>query len=219
MTRVDDVIAALQALGDPAVIEGRSRYAIRATVTFGVSLPKIRDLARKLGRDQNLAEQLWCTEIHEARLLASLVGDPKVISSATMDLWVSEFESWDVCDACTSNLFDRAPVVWQKLEQWAAGEGEFVRRAAFATLAALAVHNKKAPDSQILATLPLIEQYSFDDRNFVKKAVSWSLRSIGKRNPELREAAIACAGRIQLQGSRAARWIASDVLRELTVRA
>lgn len=219
MTRVDDIIAALQALGDRSVVEGRSHYAIRATVSFGVSLPKIRELAKIVGRDQSLAEQLWATEIHEARLLASLVGDPKIISANTMDGWIRDFESWDVCDACTSNLFDRTPFAWQKLGQWAAGEGEFVRRAAFATLAALAAHNKKAPDSQFLDTLPLIERYAFDDRHFVKKAVSWALRSMGKRNAGLREAAIASAGRIQLQDSRAARWIASDVLRELTARA
>jgi 3-methyladenine DNA glycosylase AlkD len=191
------------------------RFGIRPQRSIGLSTPQLRTIARKTGRNQALAEALWDTGIHDARILASLVGDPLAITRTTMDRWSRDFASWDVCDACCCNLFDRSPHSWSQIRKWAAKRHEFVRRAAFATIAALAVHDKAADDRVFLDALPLIEKYAFDDRNFVKKAVNWALRNIGKRNEKLRPAAIACAERIREQGTSPARWIAADALREL----
>jgi 3-methyladenine DNA glycosylase AlkD len=178
------------------------------------TVPKIREIAKRAGISQPLAEQLWQTATHSARILATMVGDPQRITRATMNRWARDFDSWDICDS-GCYLFDRTPHAWQMIPKWAANKGEFVRRAAFATIAAIAVHDKKAPDRIFLAALPLLEKYAFDDRNFVRKGVNWALRNIGKRNPALGAAAIACAERIRAQNSRAARWIAADALREL----
>lgn len=202
-----------------ATIEGMKRFGIQAERAIGLSVPQLRMIARGFGRDQALAEALWETDIHEARILASLVGDPDAITRATMDRWARAFLSWDVCDACCCNLFDKSPHAWWQIRKWATRRGEFVRRAAFSTIAALAVHDKTADDRVFLDALPLIEKYAFDDRNFVKKAVNWALRNIGKRSDELLPEAIACAERVKRQGTRPARWIASDALRELKGRA
>jgi len=202
-----------------AKIEGMERFGIRPERPIGLNTPQIRTIARKTGRNQVLAEALWETDIHDARILAALVGDPHVITRTTMDKWVRDFASWDVCDACCCNLFDRAPLAWSQIRKWAVKRGEFVRRAAFATIAALAVHDKAAEDQVFLDALTLIEQYAFDDRNFVKKGVNWALRNIGKRNERLRPEAIACAERIRAQGTPSARWIAADALREFKAKA
>jgi 3-methyladenine DNA glycosylase AlkD len=182
------------------------------------NVPTIRRIARTVGRDQALAEELWATADDSARTLASLVGDPTAITRATMDRWAADFDSWYVCDACCCNLFDRTPWAWPKIRKWAKDDREFVRRAAFATIAALAVHDKAAADEVFLEALPLIEQYAFDGRNFVRKSVNWALRQIGKRNAALLSAAIACAERVRAQGISSARWIAADALRELRAR-
>jgi len=202
-----------------ARIEGMERFGIRPKRALGLNTPQLRAIARGLRPNQPLAEALWETGIHDARILASLVGDPAAITRSTMDRWVRDFASWDVCDACGCNLFDKSPYAWSQIRKWAKRNDEYVRRAAFATIAALAVHDKAAEDRVFLDALPLIEQYAFDDRNFVKKAVNWALRNIGKRNSELRVAAIACAGRVRAQGTSPARWIAADALRELRARA
>jgi 3-methyladenine DNA glycosylase AlkD len=186
---------------------------LRACEDFTV--PRIRKIARAIGRDQPLAEQLWDSGVPGSRVLASFVGDPKVITRATMDRWADGFDSWWICDACCYDLFDRTPWAWPKIRKWAKDEREFVRRAAFATIAAIAKHDKEAPDEVFLDALPLIEAYAFDGRNFVRKGVNWALRNIGKRNASLRPAAIACAERIRAQGTKSARWIAADALREL----
>jgi 3-methyladenine DNA glycosylase AlkD len=180
-----------------------------------LSVPQLRAIARRVGRDQTLAEQLWETGIPDARVLAGLVGDPRVITRSTMDRWARDFNSWDVCDGCCGSLFDRTPYAWQKIHKWAKDKREFVRRAAFTTLASIAVHDKTADDRLFLDALDLVEQYAFDDRNFVRKAVNWALRNIGKRNSRLLPAAISCAERIRQQDTKAARWIAADALREL----
>ncbi len=215
---VDEILREMHALANPAVREGMARFGADPTSALGLSVPQIRAIGRRAGRSQPLAEELWATGIHEARILASLVGDPLAITRTAMDRWTRDFISWDVCDACCGNLFDRTPFAWQKISQWAAARPEFVRRAAFSTLAALAVHDKTAQDEPFLNSLTLIEQYAFDDRNFVRKAVNWALRNIGKRNARLRPAAIACAERIRAQDSRAARWIAADALREFRLK-
>jgi 3-methyladenine DNA glycosylase AlkD len=198
-----------------AIVEGMKRFGIRPVRALGLNTPQLRTIARASGRNQALAKALWQTGIHDARILASLVGDPLTITRTTMDNWVRDFASWDICDACCCNLFDRSPHAWSQIRKWAAKRDEFVRRAAFATIAGLAVHDKAADDLVFIGALPLIEKYAFDDRNFVKKAVNWALRNIGKRNETLRPQAIACAERVRAQGTRSARWIAADALREL----
>jgi 3-methyladenine DNA glycosylase AlkD len=212
------ILAEMRALAEPAKREGMERFGIDATAALGLNVPQVRAIARKVGKNQPLAEELWATGIHEARWLAAMVGDPKTITRSTMDRWARDFNSWDVCDACCCDLFDRTPHAWAKLPKWAASKREYVRRAAFSTLAALAVHNKGAPDQLFLDALPLIETYSFDNRNFVRKAVNWALRNIGKRNARLLPAAIACAERIRAQGTKSARWIAADALREFRLK-
>jgi 3-methyladenine DNA glycosylase AlkD len=212
---LEAILDEMRSLGNPNASREMARFGIHATNVIGLSVPQIRAIARRVGSDQELAGQLWATGIHDARILASLVGDPRKITRTTMDRWTGDFASWDICDACCCNLFDRTPYRWQKVRKWARNEGEFVRRAAFATLAGLAVHDKAAEDRLFLDALPLIEKYAFDDRNFVRKSVNWALRNIGKRNATLRPPAIACAQRIRAQGTRAARWIAADALREL----
>jgi 3-methyladenine DNA glycosylase AlkD len=210
-----EIIAEMRELANPGNLEGMARFGIDTTAALGLTVPQIRAISRRAGRSQTLAEELWASGIHEARWLASLVADPQTITASTMDRWTRDFDSWDVCDACCCNLFDRTPHAWAKIPGWAADKREFVRRAAFSTIAALAVHDKAAPDRVFLGALPLIEKYAFDDRNFVRKAVNWALRNIGKRNARLLPAAIACAERIRDQGFKSARWIASDALREL----
>lgn len=208
----------MRALADPANRAGMARFGIDASAALGLTIPQIRALARRAGKSQPLAEELWATGIHEARILASMVGDPHAISRSTMDRWARDFNSWDVCDSCCCNLFDRTPHAWAKIEKWAGNSREYVRRAAFATLAGISVHDKTAEDQLFIDALTLIEIYAFDDRNFVRKAVNWALRNIGKRNARLLPAAIACAGRIRAQGSRPARWIAADALREFRLK-
>ena len=193
---------------------GMARVGIEpAGELIGLSVPQIRLIARRTSRSQQVAEQLWDTGIHDARILASLVADPGTITPETMTLWAQQADSWDICDACCCNLFDRTPHAWRLIRQWAPDDREFVRRAAFATVAAIAVHDKKAPDTVFLGALRLIEKFAFDDRNFARKGINWALRSIGKRNPTLRTAAIACAERVCAQNTKASRWIGSDVQR------
>ncbi len=205
-----------------AVIEGMHRFDLRPVRPIGLNTPQLRTIAKGIirtnGLDQALAEELWQTGIHDARVLASFIGDPAEITRSTMDKWTRDFASWGICDACCYGLFDRSPHAWKQILKWAAGPGEFVRRAAFATIAGIAMHDKKAADRVFLDALPLIEKYAFDDRNFVRKGVNWALRNIGKRNSSLRVAAMECAERVRAQGTPAARWIAADALRELRAR-
>jgi 3-methyladenine DNA glycosylase AlkD len=182
------------------------------------TVPELRRLARKAGRDQSLAEQLWDANTPSSRVLASMIGEPAKISRATMDRWAADFDSWWLCDSCSYDLFDRTPHAWPKIRKYAKDEREFVRRAAFAMIAGITIHDKAAPDEVFLEALPLIEAYAYDGRNFVRKGVNWALRNIGKRNPALRLAAMDCARRAHAQGTSSAKWIASDALRELKNR-
>jgi 3-methyladenine DNA glycosylase AlkD len=206
----------MRALADPARLAGMARFGIHTENALGLSVPQIRSIAKGLGKDQELAEELWDTGVHDVRILASQVGDPQRISRSTMDRWARDFTSWDLCDACCCDLFDRTPCAWDKIRKWARSDREFVRRAGFATLAYIALHDKKAPDQPFPEALPLVEQYAFDNRNFVRKAVNRALRNIGKRNAALLQAALECAGRVRAQNTPAARWIASDAIRELS---
>jgi 3-methyladenine DNA glycosylase AlkD len=210
-----EILAELESLGDPANVAGMARYGINPVNTLGVSVPRLRALAKRIGRDHALAAELWATGVHEARSLAGLVDDPALVTAGQMERWVKEFDSWDICDGVCSNLFDKTPFAYAKAVAWSARSAEYVKRAGFVLMAALAVHDKKAPDERFRNFLPLIERESTDERNFVKKAVNWALRQIGKRNSALHGRAVAAAKRIRSIDSRSARWIAADALREL----
>jgi 3-methyladenine DNA glycosylase AlkD len=193
-----------------------ARFGIRTDRALGgIGLPRIRAMAKGLRPDHALALALWGTHVHEARLMAAFVDDPAVVTVQQMDAWAREFDSWDLCDTCCTNLFDRTLHAVNRIEAWAGAEPEFVKRSAYATIAGLAVHDKAAGDELFVGFLPLIEQEAWDDRNYVRKGVNWALRQIGKRNHALNGVAIACAERIRDQGTRSARWIANDALREL----
>lgn len=213
----DEVMARLRALANADNVAGMARYGIRPkTEVLGISVYTVREIAREIGRDHALARQLWDSGVHEARLLAGMIADPAQLMPAEMDRWAATFDSWDIVDQTTSNLFDKTPHAYQKVHEWAAREEEFVKRAGYVMMAALAVHDKDAPDSAFEAFFPVIVAGATDERNFVKKAVNWALRNIGKRNQALNRAAIALAHEIQTIPAKPARWIASDALRELT---
>ena len=214
--RTHDVIERLKALANPDNVAGMVRFGINATSAYGISAPVLHRMAREIGKDHELAQELWDSEIHEARKLAPLIDVPKLVTEDQMERWVSEFDSWDICDDCCGNLFDKTPFAYEKAVEWSGRPEEYVKRAAFALMAYLAVHDKKASDNRFLDFLPLIKRESTDDRNFVRKAVNWALRQIGKRNLALNAAAIETAQAIRAFDSRAARWIAADALRELT---
>ncbi|OGO08524.1 MAG: DNA alkylation repair protein, partial [Chloroflexi bacterium RBG_13_60_13] len=205
----------LKAKARPDQLEGMARYGISVERRLGVSIPELRKLARELGQDHRLALELWRTGIADARILASMVDDPAKLTEAQMEEWVKDFDSWDVCDQVCDNLFEKAPFVWKKIADWSAREEEFVKRASFALIACLAWHDKKAADARFIELFPLIVRGATDGRNYVKKAVNWALRNIGKRNPRLNRESITVAREIQRLDSKAARWIASDAIREL----
>jgi len=218
-SRLAAALALLHQNARPEELEGMARFGIAGDNRLGLSMPAIRRIARTLGHDHALALALWDTGIPEAHIVAGLVAEPARLTSRQMDAWAKGFASWDVCDQVCGSAFRASPLAWRKVAAWATRNDEFVRRAAFALLATLAVHDRQAGDEDFVAALPLIEAAASDERNFVKKAVNWALRNIGKRNPALNAAAIAAAQRIRQQGSRPARWIAADALRELTSEA
>lgn len=201
---------------NPANVEGMARFGINRENTLGVSIPILRKMAAEIGADHTIAQELWHSGIHEARILASMIDDPSEVSETQMEKWARDFDSWDVCDQCCSNLFDKTRHAHRKAAEWSSRQEEFVKRAGFALMAALAVHDKQARNDQFERYFPIIERESDDDRNFVKKAVNWALRQIGKRNMSLNQKAIAAARQIQSRQSKAARWIAADALKELT---
>jgi len=209
------VIDRLRSLGDPKAVEGMTRFGIQSSNSFGVSVPQLRTLAREVGRDHMLAMKLWETGLHDARLLATMVDDPRKVTLEQMDKWVRDFDSWDVVDGSCGNLFDKTPFAVAKAKQWCKREEEFVKRAGFVMMAELAVHDKEAKDKVFLDFLPLIVGGASDKRNFVKKAVNWALRQIGKRNMKLNKAAVSTGRRIRKIDSGAAKWVAADALREL----
>jgi len=193
-----------------------ARFGINPRRTYGVPIPVLRRMAQELGKSHSLALELWESGIHEARILASMIDVPDKVANNQMQKWVKDFDSWDVCDQCCSNLFDKTKTAYQKASEWSSRREEFAKRAGFALMAALAVHDEEAPNAKFLKLLKAIKREANDDRNFVRKAVNWALRQIGKRNLELNGAAIRTAKEIQKMESKSARWIASDALRELT---
>lgn len=216
MAECDEILDRLRSLGDPRNVEGMARYGIRTKKAFGVSAPQLRQLAKELRKDHDLADLLWRTGVHDARILAALIDDPALVTTKQMDRWAEDFDTWAVCDSACGSLFDKTPYAWDKAVEWIEREEEYVRRAGFVLMAALAVHDKKAPNERFEAFLSLIESHATDERNFVKKAVNWALRQIGKRNLYLNGLAIRAGERIRRIDSKAARWIAADALRELT---
>ena len=215
----NDIIPKLKYLSDPEAVKGMARFGINPENTYGVSIPNLRKIAKETGKDHTLAQQLWASGVHEARILASMIEEPEMVTNAQLESWVKDLDSWDVCDQCCSNLFDKTQFAHQKAEAWSKREEEFVKRAGFALMAVLAVHDKKATDEEFLKFLPIIKRESTDDRNLVKKAVNWALRQIGKRNLNLNGMAIKIIREIQQIDSKSARWIASDAIRELTSEA
>lgn len=209
------VIKKLRDEADPKNVEGMARFGINPENTLGVSMPFLRSMAKEIGKDHLLAEKLWDSKIHEARILAALIDDPKMVTNKQAEKWVNEFDSWDVCDQTCMNLFDKTPFAYQKALKWAKEKKEFVRRAGFALMATLSVHDKEANDKQFIRFFPLIKRFSTDERNFVRKANNWALRQIGKRNPALNRKAIRLAEEIKKINSKSARWIAGDAIREL----
>lgn len=199
-------------------VEGMARFGINPKNALGVNIPVLRKLARQIGKNHKLAGELWDSKIHEARILAALIDDPTLVTGKQMDDWVNNFDSWDVCDQVCMNLFDKMPFAHKKALAWPKNKKEFVKRAGFALMAALASHDKKSDDSNFLKFFPAIKRESVDERNFVRKAVNWALRGIGKRNKNLNKRALTLAKEIFKIDSKSSRWIASDAIRELSAK-
>jgi 3-methyladenine DNA glycosylase AlkD len=215
---VDEVIALLKEQSDAIHLDGMKRFGIDNSKAMGVSMPKVRALAKEIKKDQELSLKLWETGIHECRILASMIGDPQLLTPEQMDSWTTDFASWDVCDQVCGNLFDRTPFAMQKALEYSTSEKEYIKRAGFVLMAEFAVHNKKAADEEFIPLFPIMEREAWDDRNFVKKAVNWALRQIGKRNKTLHQLAMQTARQIAQQDSRPAKWIAKNALDELEKR-
>jgi len=214
--QLKEIIERFENLSDPEAVAGMARFGIKSAKIYGVSIPEIRKLAQEIGTDRKLALQLWRVNCRERRILASMIDEPAAVPEEQLDQWVAGFDNWEVCDQCCMNLFEKTPYAYKKATQWSKAKEEFIRRAGFVMMARLAVSDKKAHDEKFEAFLPLIIQRADDERNYVKKAVSWALRQIGKRNRHLNQKAIAATRQIQKADTQATRWIASDVLRELT---
>ncbi len=209
-----EVIDRLHSIGDPARLDGMARYAIVTEHAYGVSIPQLRALAKEIGTDHLLAASLWDSGIHEARILASMIADPALVTEAQMDRWVAGFDSWDLCDQVCANLLRHTQFAYAKAAEWSGRRQEFIKRAGFALIAGLAVADKRASDERFIAFLTVVA-HEADDRNPVKKAINWALRQIGKRNTRLNALAIQTACELRCRPSRSARWIAADALREL----
>lgn len=216
---VEKIIKALRTFENPENVAGMKRFGITAKKAFGVSAPVLKSLAKEIKKQtenrHELALEIWKTEIHEARIIAYLIDDPRAVSAKQMDDWANDFDNWAICDGTCGHLFCKTEFAYKKAFEWSESEREFVKRAGLVLPAWLAVHDKKAADERIAEFLTLLEKHARDERNFIKKAVNWSLRQIGKRSLELNKLAIETAERIKLQNTKPARWIASDALREL----
>jgi 3-methyladenine DNA glycosylase AlkD len=213
---VQAVLRWLERRGTKKNVEGMARYGIVAERVMGVSVSDLKQYAKKLGRDHDLALALWDTGVYEARMLAGFVDDPMLVTPAQMDRWAKDFDNWAVCDHSCFHLFDRTPHAWKKVTRWSTKKPEFVRRAAFALLASLGLHDRRTGDEPFLKSLALIERAATDERNFVKKGVSWALRSVGRRRPNVKSAALALARRLAKSENAAARWVGKDAVRDLS---
>jgi 3-methyladenine DNA glycosylase AlkD len=216
VSQYSEIMEKLEALSDPKRAKDMAAWAgIKAHTLLGVSIPNLRKIAKETGKNHDLAQELWASGVHEARLVACMIDDPKLVTVDQLEGWVRDFDSWDLCDQCCSNLLDKTVFAHQKAVEWSSRSEEYVKRAGFVMMATLAVHDKRAKDDVFVGFLPLIERGSTDERNFVRKAVNWALRQIGKRNMQLNRAAIETAESIFGVDSKAAKWIASDALKEL----
>jgi 3-methyladenine DNA glycosylase AlkD len=215
MTRLDEVLDKLNEKAKSDQLEGMARFGIVGDQRMGVSVPDMRKIAKEIGKDHQLALELWDTGIPEAMIVAGMVAEPDKLTEIQMEDWVVDINSWDVCDQVCMNLFEKSSYAEQKIYEWSEREEEFVKRTAFALIACLAWHDKDANDQEFTKYFPVIKNGSTDDRNFVKKAVNWALRNIGKRNINLNKAALQVAREIQAVDSKSARWIASNAIREL----
>ena len=211
----EQVIALLRQKSNATYLAGMKRFGIEDKNALGIPVPELRKLARVIKKDHGLALALWDTGLHEARMLASMIDDPALVTSEQVENWVKDFNSWDLCDQVCGNLFDRTPFALEKAVAFTGYEEEFIKRAGFVLIAEYAMHCKTADDVTFIALLPFTEREAWDNRNFVKKAVNWAIRQIGKRNNNLKKAAIETANRILLQNNKAAKWIAENALKEL----
>ena len=212
----DDVMKQLKSTGSLKNIEGMGRFGIKTENNLGNSVTELRNFAKKIGKDHDLAVKLWDSGIRDARMVAACIEDPETISEDQLEKWVKDFDSWDICDHCCGHLIDKTPFAYKKAKEWTKRKEEFQKRAGFALMAWLAVHDKKVDDSEFEKFLAIIKNESTDERNYVRKAVNWTLRNIGKRNLPLNKLSIKTAEEIQKIDSKAAKWIASDAIRELT---
>jgi 3-methyladenine DNA glycosylase AlkD len=209
------VLRELKSLADPKVRAKMEYFGVRVPDAHGISAPVLHALAKRIGKDHSLASELWTTGNHEARILATLIGESQKVTGTEMERWASDFDSWDVVDSACCYLYAQASPAWRKIAPWSRRNEEFVKRAAFSLIAYLSYKDRDAKDSRFRDCLRVIEREAYDDRNFVQKAVNWALRNVGKRNLRLNREAIRTAERIRRQGTRSARWIAADALREL----
>lgn len=212
----EEIIQELKKNANPKNVIGMKRFGIQGKNMLGISVTFLRKFAKKIPKDHKLAIGLWNTGIHEAKMLATMIDELEKVTEVQMDKWVKDFDSWDICDGACMNLLCKTPFVDKKIYEYAKSEKEFVRRTAFTLIACLSFKKKEWKDKDFIKYFDLIEEYSFDERNFVKKAVNWALRQIGKRNAKLNAKAIKVAERIKKQGTKSAKWIASNALSELT---
>jgi 3-methyladenine DNA glycosylase AlkD len=210
-----EILKELESLRDSKAVAGMARAGINPESAYGISIPDLRRIAKSIGKNHKLALQLWESGIHEARILATMIDDPKQVTEVQIESWTCDFNSWDICDQCCNNLFRKTKFAHAKAVELSSRDEEFVKRTGFVLMACLSVHDKKADDGTFVSYLPIIKREASDERNFVKKAVNWALRQIGKRNITLNREAIKVGEEISGMDSKAAKWVASDALREL----
>ncbi len=210
-----EILNQLNEMHNPKGVQSMARFALPTENVFGISMPVLRKTAKSIGKNHELALELWQLKNYEARIVAALISEPAKVTEQQMESWVIDFDNWAICDCCCGELFDKTPFAFDKAIEWSYAEEEFIRRAGFAMMAVLAMHNKNAADKKFIPFFKRMEEEAHDERNFVRKAVNWALRQIGKRNITLHSKAIACAEKIQKQSHKSAKWIAADALREL----
>lgn len=212
---LQEIVGRLELLSTPENIEGMARFGITPEKTYAVRIPELRKIAKETGKNHEMALKLWALDFRETKILACMIEDPEMVSSAQMNEWALEFDYWEICDQCCMNLFSKTKFAYEKIFEWGKHEEEFVKRAAFSLLAVLAVHDKKQSDEQFEQYFPLLISASTDNRNFVKKSVNWALRSIGKKNSSLNKSSIDLAEEILAINTKSSKWIASNALKEL----
>ena len=215
MKTVEEVLYAIKKASTPEGIKKKTYFGITEVGNFGLTAPQIKAIARDIGKDHSLALELWETSVHEARHIAVLIADKKMVTEKLMNKWVKDFNSWDIVDDCCGKLFCKTPFAYEKAVEWSSRKNEFEKRAGFALMATLAVHDKNAKDIEFEKFFPFLFRESHDERNFVRKAINWAIRQIGKRNQRLCKKAIKLSEDLLKKDDKSSRWIASDALREL----